>query len=198
MTSDSSIDAHVETLIFTATTPITVSEMKACLDALWETDVKTDTILQALQRLVEKYQSDEYAFEIIESGGGYQFLTKRDYFDTAAQLRKQKSNRRLSRAMLETLAIIAYKQPVTKLEIDQIRGVNSDYVVRKLLEKELTVIAGKADRPGKPLLYRTSEAFLDYFGINSLDDLPELEDLEPEQPELFSNINKLEQERGEN
>ncbi len=193
MASDTpaSLAPYIEALIFTAEQPITVSQIKACLDAEWQTDVEHGRVLKAIKKVVQKYQQEDYAIEVVESGGGYQFLTKREYYDIVTRLRKEKSSKRLSKAMLETLAIVAYKQPITKTEIDQIRGVNSDYVVRKLLEKDLAIIAGKADRPGKPLLYRTSESFLDYFGINSLDELPELEEFELEQPELFTNINKL-------
>ena len=113
-----------------------------------------------------------------ESGGGWQFLTKRDYHKTIAQLNGEKFLKRLSSAALETLAIIAYKQPITKGEIEAIRGVSSDYSIQKLLEKELINITGRnEDMPGKPLVYATSKTFMDYFGINSPADLPKLKEV---------------------
>jgi segregation and condensation protein B len=117
-----------------------------------------------------------------QSGGGWQFLTKTDYHKTIAQLNGDKFLKRLSPASLETLAIIAYKQPVTKGEVESIRGVSSDYAVQKLLEKELIVISGRNEKlPGHPLVYSTSRNFMDYFGINSSDDLPKIKEVLAEQ-----------------
>ncbi|MCU0336091.1 MAG: SMC-Scp complex subunit ScpB, partial [Chitinophagaceae bacterium] len=128
----------------------------------------------------EKYAAEFYPFEVRESGGGWQFLTKGSYHKTVAVLNGDKFLKRLSTAALETLAIIAYKQPITKGEIESIRGVNSDYAVQKLLEKELIMITGrKEDAPGHPLVYATSRTFMDYFGINSADELPKLSDIIP-------------------
>lgn len=113
-----------------------------------------------------------------ESGGGWQFLTKKDYHKTVAQLNGEKFLKRLSSASLETLAIIAYKQPITKGEVEAIRGVNSDYSVQKLLEKELIVITGRNEElPGKPLVYAASRSFMDYFGINSAEELPQIKEI---------------------
>jgi segregation and condensation protein B len=114
-------------------------------------------------------------------GGGYQFLTKPAYQVSIGILLKQQSQKRLSTAQLETLAIIAYKQPITKGEVEQIRGVNSDYSVQKLLEKELIEIKGKSDGAGRPLIYGTSDKFMEYFGINSMQELPHPKDFS--QPE---------------
>ena len=106
--------------------------------------------------LLEKYQSEFYPFEVRESGGGWQFLTKKDFHKTLAQLNGERFLKRLSTAALETLAIIAYKQPITKGEIESIRGVNSDYSIQKLLEKELMVITGRNEKiSGKPRVYGT-------------------------------------------
>jgi segregation and condensation protein B len=128
--------------------------------------------------IFEKYDSEFYAFEIVESGGGWQFLTKKEYHKTVAQLNGDKFLKKLSVAAIETLSIIAYKQPVTKSEIELIRGVNCDYAVQKLLEKDLVVISGrKEDAVGKPLIYATSRSFMDYFGINSPQDLPKIREV---------------------
>src|SRR6202008_1249569 len=119
-----------------------------------------------------------YPFEVIMSGGGWQFLTKAAYHKTVAQLNGDKFLKRLSVASLETLAIIAYKQPITKSEIEAIRGVNCDYAVQKLLEKDLILISGRNEEAvGKPLIYSTSKSFMDYFGINSPEDLPKLSEV---------------------
>jgi segregation and condensation protein B len=117
-----------------------------------------------------------------QSGGGWQFLTKKEYYKTVGQLNGDKFIKRLSIAALETLAIIAYKQPITKSEIEAIRGVNCDYAVQKLLEKDLVIISGrKEDAVGHPLIYSTSKSFMDYFGINSADELPRISEVMMEQ-----------------
>ncbi len=139
---------------------------------MFEADVPIEDIEQAIGILQEKYQQDEYSFEPIKSGGGYQFLTKPAYQSSISILLKQQSKKRLSNSSLETLAIIAYKQPVTKAEVEQVRGVNCDYAIHKLLEKELIEIRGKAETVGRPTIYGTSSVFMDYFGINDLKDLP--------------------------
>ena len=130
-----------------------------------EERISLDQVESCIEGIREKYQSEFYPFEVRESGGGWQFLTKKDFHKTLAQLNGEKFLKRLSTAALETLAIIAYKQPITKGEIESIRGVNSDYSIQKLLEKELIVITGRNENmPGKPLVYATSKNFMDYFG----------------------------------
>ena len=116
------------------------------------------------------------------SGGGWQFLTKKEFHKTIAQLNGDKFLKKLSAAAMETLSIIAYKQPVTKGEIESIRGVSADYAVQKLLEKELVIISGRNEKlPGHPLVYSTSKNFMDYFGINSSEDLPKIREVLAEQ-----------------
>jgi len=137
-----------------------------------------DQVESAVEGIYEKYNAEFYAFELKQSGGGWQFLTKKEYHKTVAQLNGDKFLKRLSNAALETLAIIAYKQPITKSEIESIRGVNCDYAVQKLLEKDLVVISGRNEEAvGKPLIYSTSKSFMDYFGINSTDDLPKISEV---------------------
>jgi segregation and condensation protein B len=141
-----------------------------------------DQVESCIEGIREKYQSEFYPFEVKESGGGWQFLTKKDFHKTVAQLNGDKFLKRLSTAAMETLAIIAYKNPITKGEIESIRGVNSDYSIQKLLEKELIVITGRNEhQPGKPLVYATSKSFMDYFGINSSEDLPKIREVLAEQ-----------------
>ncbi len=149
-----------------------------------------EQISTGMDGIVEKYNSEFYPFEVRESGGGWQFLSKKIYHKTIAQLNGEKFLKRLSTAALETLAIVAYKQPITKGEIESIRGVNSDYSIQKLLEKELIVITGRNEEmPGKPLIYATSKTFMDYFGINQTADLPRLREVLGETLEIPSLIN---------
>lgn len=174
---------HVEALIFASEKPVTTLDLLELVNnsiAFMEERATLDQVESAIEAVREKYSSEFYPFEVRESGGGWQFLTKGTYHKTVAVLNGDKFLKRLSSAALETLAIIAYKQPITKGEIESIRGVNSDYAVQKLLEKELVVITGrKEDAPGHPLIYATSKTFMDYFGINSPDELPKLSDIVP-------------------
>lgn len=172
---------HIEALIFASDKPLTSMELTELLNnafGFMEEKLTLEQIQTALDGIIEKYASEFYPFEVRESGGGWQFLTKRDFHKTVAQLNGEKFLKRLSSAALETLAIIAYKQPITKGEIESIRGVSSDYSIQKLLEKELINITGRnEDMPGKPLVYSTSKTFMDYFGINSPADLPKLKEV---------------------
>ncbi len=157
-----------------------------------EDKIPLDQIEAAMEGIVEKYASEFYPFEMVQSGGGWQFLTKKQYHKTVAQINGEKFMKRLSAAALETLAIIAYKQPVTKGEIEAIRGVSADYAVQKLLEKDLIVISGRNEKlPGHPLVYATSKTFMDYFGINSADELPKIKEVLAEhlvEPTVMGNI----------
>jgi len=176
---------HIEALIFAsdkALTSLEVTELVNNAFGFMEDKITLDQVEAAIDGIREKYDSEFYPFEIRQSGGGWQFLTKRDYHKTIAQLNGDKFLKRLSAASLETLAIVAYKQPVTKGEIEAIRGVSSDYAVQKLLEKELIVISGRNESlPGHPLVYATSKNFMDYFGINTADDLPKIKEVLAEQ-----------------
>lgn len=170
---------HIEALIFASDRPLTTLEITELVNNVSEDEkISLDQVEASLEGIVEKYKADFYPFEITMSGGGWQFLTRKEYHKTVAQLNGDKFLKRLSAASLETLAIIAYKQPVTKGEIESIRGVNCDYTVQKLLEKELVIISGRNEHhPGQPLLYSTSKNFMDYFGINSPDELPKIREV---------------------
>ena len=148
---------------------------------MFEADVPEKDVLSAIEQLSSQYQSDNYAFEVNHVGGGYQFLTKPSYQASISILLKQQSKKRLSNSAMETLSIIAYKQPVTKGEMEQVRGVNCDYSVQKLLEKGLIEIKGKSENIGRPLLYGTSDQFMEYFGINDIGELPTLKDFSTEE-----------------
>jgi len=172
---------HIEALIFASEKPLAPNELAELVNnalGFIEDRATMAQVDSAIKAIKEKYGSDFYPFEVVEIGGGLQFLTKKEFHPTIAQLNGDKFLKRLSVASLETLSIIAYKQPVTKSEIEIIRGVNCDYAVQKLLEKDLVIIAGrKEDSPGKPLIYTTSKSFMDYFGINGPDDLPRIKEV---------------------
>ena len=180
---------HIEALIFCAPEPISVTEIVKCLTEMFEAEVLFDHVESAIYDLKNKYNAEDFSFALEHLGGGYQFLTKPSYQTSIGVLLKQQSQKRLSTAQLETLSIIAYKQPITKGEVEQIRGVNSDYSVQKLLEKELIEIKGKSEGVGKPLIYGTSFKFMEYFGINTLQDLPQPKDFSP-------NENQIGEEKG--
>jgi segregation and condensation protein B len=177
----SNLIPHIEALIFASEKPLTTLEITDLINnafGFMEDKIMLDQIESAIEGILEKYKAEFYPFEVRESGGGWQFLTKRDFHKTIAQLNGDKFLKRLSTAALETLSIIAYKQPVTKSEIESIRGVSSDYAIQKLLEKDLIVITGRNEnQPGHPLVYATSKNFMDYFGLNTTDDLPKLKEV---------------------
>ena len=175
---------HIEALIFCATSPIKFAELKACLAEMFETEVPDTDIEAAIDNIIAKFADDAYSFQVVKTSGGYQFLTKPAYQASIGILLKQQSRRRLSTSALETLSIIAYKQPVTKVEMEQIRGVNCDYTVHKLLEKGLVEIQGKAETIGRPILYGTSEKFMDYFGLNTLGELPTPKDFSMDENQI--------------
>lgn len=169
---------HVEALIFASERPITPAEIADHVGQALEQEIDAVRVEAAVDAVREKYESGFYPFHIREIGGGYQFLTKKDYHKTVLQLNGDKHIKKLSAAAMETLAIIAYKQPITKGDIEFIRGVSADYSIQKLLEKELITIVGRNEEAvGKPLLYSVSRNFMDYLGINSPAQLPQLKDI---------------------
>jgi segregation and condensation protein B len=169
---------HVEALIFASERPLTQIEMTEIVGQALETVIEGDRIATCLDAIREKYDASYYPFQLKEIGGGYQFLTKKAFHKTVLQLNGEKHIKKLSAAAMETLSIIAYKQPITKSEIEYIRGVSADYSIQKLLEKELIIIAGRNEEMvGKPLIYNTSRNFMDYLGINSPSQLPQLKDI---------------------
>ncbi|HET6401611.1 MAG TPA: SMC-Scp complex subunit ScpB [Candidatus Kapabacteria bacterium] len=135
-------------------------------------------IHEAVQILNDAYEATGRAFRLIEIAGGYQFATRSEFGEYVARLFREKSRRRLSGAALETLAIVAYKQPVSKNDIENIRGVNCDEVLKSLLEKNLVTITGRAETVGRPLLYGTTLDFLRHFGLPRIQDLPRPREIE--------------------
>ncbi len=189
---------HIEALVFSSENAVTKEDIVGAMSKAFPGTVLDAQVVESiLNDLQEKFRSDIYAFELRVIGGGYQFFTKPEYHNTVAAFIGQKEKKRLSTAALETLSIIAYRGPITKVECEKIRGVDCNYSVEKLLEKELIEICGRLENsPGKPILYKVTQTFLDYFGINSTTELPKLKDVLPqfdgntigEVPEIISDM----------
>ncbi|MDX5349028.1 MAG: SMC-Scp complex subunit ScpB [Hymenobacteraceae bacterium] len=175
------LQQHIQALVFCAEAPVSIEEMQRCLSEVLEQEISVSDVLESIEAINQRLAEEAFAFQIYAIGGGYQFLTKPDYQDSVGLLLKYKSKKRLSVSAMETLAIIAYKQPVTKTMVEQIRGVGCDYAIQRLLEKELIEIKGKAETIGRPVLYGTSQKFMEYFGINHIKDLPQLKDFAAEE-----------------
>lgn len=171
------IELYIEALIFSSEQSLRAEEIAYCLQAVFERDIAIEEISNSISNISEKYQDERFAIELVKMNNGYQFLTKKPFHPVISLLQAQKSKKKLSQAAMETLAIIAYRQPTTKTDIEQIRGVNCDYSIQKLLEKELITIVGKSEAVGKPILYGTSPLFMDYFGVNAMNDLPQIKEL---------------------
>lgn len=165
----------IEALIFASEHGITEAEIReVLLDPALEGEVALHGLLDEIK---QKYAAPDSILELRYLAKSYQFLTKSEYHETINLLQSHRSRKRLSPAALETLAIIAYRQPITKLEVEHIRGVNCDYSIQRLLEKDLITITGKSTSVGRPLLYGTSDLLMDYFGINDLTELPKLKEI---------------------
>ncbi|WP_270090591.1 SMC-Scp complex subunit ScpB [Sphingobacterium sp. SYP-B4668] len=168
---------HIEAVIFASEEGIAISDLKQIVQDSLAITISKEELQELVDRIAIKYQHEDSILELKLINNSFQFLTKSIYHVSVNQLISHKEKKKLSQSALETLAIIAYRQPITKLEIEQIRGVNCDYSVQRLLEKNLIRIAGKSETIGKPLLYGTSEQFMNHFGINSTKDLPQLKDI---------------------
>ena len=173
MLKESNYPSIIEALLFASDTPLSINKLKAVMDEL--SDDKIKGLVEALNR---KYEENNQSFTIREIAEGYQMYTRPEYAPWINQLYSLKKAQRLSHAGLETLAIIAYRQPVVKSTIDQIRGVDSGGVIHTLLERKFITILGREESAGRPLIYGTTEEFLVYFGLKDLKDLPRIEELE--------------------
>jgi len=162
----------IESLIFISQDPLTPDKIQSVLE-----DAAAEDIRKAIDELVLSYDSPEHGIRIIQTGGGYIFATKPDQDRPVRRLLQIERKNKLSPAGLETLCSVAYHQPVTQAEISALRGVDSTSTLKTLLEKKLIKIVGRKKAPGNPLVYRTSEKFLQYFGLNSLDELPSEEEI---------------------
>jgi segregation and condensation protein B len=177
------LKALVEALIFAAQDPLSLNQIRAIyLESDGRTNglkqIEPETIRQMVADLNREYEKSERPYRIIQIAGGYQFATLSEYAEWLGKLYKEQGRRKLSQSGVETLAIVAYKQPITKAEIEKIRGVNCDYVLKTLLEKELLTVTGRAESVGRPLLYGTTKEFLKHFGLNDITDLPRPREIE--------------------
>jgi segregation and condensation protein B len=166
--------AVLEAIVFLSGEPVMLPELKSV------TGMNESEIKDLMEELISDYAERGGGILIGKIAGGYQMHTSHELSDLIRKFRKTERTQKLSLPALETLAIIAYKQPITKAEVEDLRGVNSDGVVKTLLDRRMIKIVGKKEVPGKPLLYATTREFLEYFGLDSLVDLPTLKDLDRE------------------
>ena len=159
-------EAAIEAILFTMGESVEAEKIAVAI----EHDV--DTTVKIIHNMMDKYENEDRGIKIIELEGSFQLCTKEEYYDYLIRICSQPRRYTLTDAALETLSIIAYKQPVTKIEIEKIRGVNSDRSVNKLVELELVKEVGRLDAPGRPMLFGTTEEFLRTFGVGSIDELP--------------------------
>ena len=175
--------ALVEALIFAAEEPLSLNQIRSIYQGEnlrndESKQIEPETIRQIVTDLNKEYSRQDRPYRIVQIAGGYQFATSSEYAEWLGKLYKEQGRRKLSQSGVETLAIIAYKQPITKAEIEKIRGVNCDYVLKTLLEKELLTVTGRAESVGRPLLYGTTREFLKHFGLNDITDLPRPREIE--------------------
>lgn len=167
------LSSVIEALIFASDEPISGSKIRDIIvENEEQIEITEETVSDFVDKLNERYDENGLSFRIQLLGGGYTFVTQSKYHYWLSIFQHENAYRKLSQSAIESLAIVAYRQPITKPEVDQIRGVDSGYILRQLMEKALIEVSGRADSPGKPLLYRTTKHFLTHFGINSVDELP--------------------------
>jgi segregation and condensation protein B len=164
---------ELEALLFAADSPLTVGRLKKVF-----TGVEAAEIKQAIEELAAEYDASGHAFTVVQFGGGWQIATKPEFSPVVEKMLKTRRFTRLSKAGLEVLAIIAYRQPLTRLEVDEIRGVNSSGAISTLSERNLITVVGRSQTVGNPLLYGTTREFLNHLGLKGLGQLPDLPDLE--------------------
>ncbi len=161
-------EAAIEAILFTMGESVELERLAAALD------LDKKIAKKYIENLMERYQSEDYGVQIMELDGAYQMCTKSEMYEYLIRIAKQPKKRVLTDVLLETLSIIAYKQPITKAEIEKIRGVSCDHAVSKLVEYRLVCEIGRLDAPGRPMLFGTTEEFLRSFGVHSIDELPTL------------------------
>lgn len=169
--ADNNIKTVIEALLFASEKPLTLAQIRGALDNL-----DADLVRQTLEELKSEYEGSQRGIRICEVAGGFQMITSPELSQFLKKLYKGRLMERLSKPALETLAIIAYKQPITKFEIQSLRNVNVDGVMKNLLDKNFIRICGRRKTPGRPFVFETTGQFLEYFGLRSLDELPKMED----------------------
>lgn len=173
------LSSVIEALIFAAEEPISGAKIREIIvENEEQIEISEQTVQQFVDKLNKRYDENGFCFRIEKLAGGFTFMTQKKFHYWLSVFQHENAYRKLSQSAIETLAIVAYKQPITKPEVDQIRGVDSGYILRQLMEKALIEVSGRADSPGKPLLYRTTKHFLKHFGISSVDELPKPREIE--------------------
>ena len=190
---DNTYSSVIEALIFSSDDSLSAEEIIRAVKSIdgEDIDLTKHDVDSNVELLNQKYEENGNAYRILRIANGYLYATLETFAKYVGFLSSERAKRRLSQAALETLAIIAYKQPITKPELESIRGVNSDYILTTLLEKNLITIKGRAETVGRPLLYGTTDEFLKYFGLNTLTDLPKPRELE----EIMQDEDFIEQKR---
>jgi len=179
MEIDAELKQVVEAILFSTPEPVSLGSLKIIIAARADGyEASDEELTQHIGALNGEYQTHERAFFIKSVAGGFSFATREQYHPWLEHIQHENALRKISQTALETLAIIAYKQPITKPEVDHIRGVDSGYVVKQLLEKGLIAVGGRNDGPGRALLYKTSERFLKHFGLNAIEELPKPREIE--------------------
>jgi segregation and condensation protein B len=165
----------IESIIFASTEPLPIERIVECIQ---KEDINAPAVKESIDQLNKHYQEVNHTLRIVKLAGGYQFATHPQYDKWVSRLFKAKAEKKLSQASLEVLAIVAYRQPIARSEIEKIRGVNADWTIRSLMEKNLITVVGREDAPGKPLLFGTTKAFLEHFGLFEIAELPKLKEIE--------------------
>lgn len=177
-----SIQEAIEVMLFSTTEPLSAYQMAGLLNEAGlapEGDQLTPgRVEKQVEKMVGDWEEEGRPITVLKIAGGFQMATRPDWSELVAKLQEDRRNQRLSRAALETLAIVAYQQPVIRPDVDAIRGVNSESALKTLMERGLVTISGRDEGPGRPLLYKTTERFLKYFGLNSVDELPDPGEIE--------------------
>ena len=168
------LDRQVEAILLSTDKPVPLSRVAEALSQLGEA-IESEAIEASVERLNEQYGASERAFRVERVAGGVRLMVRPEHAEALAAFHGQRQSARLSRAAIETLAIIAYQQPVTRAKLESIRGVACGEVLKSLLERNLIAIVGRAEELGRPMLYGTSKRFLDAFGLSTIKDLPPVE-----------------------
>ncbi len=163
----------IEAIIFVSSVPVTVKELKHYFK-----NYEAKELIKALEEIASNFETSDRGFELLEISNGYQFRSKAEFAEDIINFNKEIKKSRLGKASLETLAIVAYKQPVTRVEVEQVRGVSCSSVINLLLDKGLIEIRGRKDAPGKPFFYGTTDGFLSTFNLKNLSELPTLKEIE--------------------
>ena len=165
----------IEAIVFASTEPLPIERIVECIQ---KEEIGSKTVKESIDQLNKHYQEINHTLRIVKLAGGYQYATHPQYDKWVSRLFKAKAEKKLSQSSLEVLAIVAYRQPITRAEIEKIRGVNADWTLRSLMEKNLITVVGREDAPGKPLLFGTTKAFLEHFGLFEISELPKLKEIE--------------------